>query len=54
MCARKMMENDSQLERCPLALDTDNIIESKQVIIIEVNDNCFYLTGFLNVLYNNI
>lgn len=53
-CASNLQEIKN-LERCPLVAD-DNDEEGKsyvrEALIIEVNDTYFYVTEFLNVLYN--
>lgn len=53
ICASNL-EEIKNLERCPLVSDESGGDETsaREALIIEVNDTYFYVTEFLNVLYN--
>lgn len=50
-CAINLQEIKN-LERCPLVIDDGDESNVREALIIEVNDTYFYVTEFLNVLYN--
>jgi hypothetical protein len=61
MGAQRLLNNSAggEIERCPLAGNSGNDTDSKseqanssEVVIIEINGVIFYLTEFLDVLYN--
>ncbi|RNA32125.1 insulin-like growth factor-binding complex acid labile subunit [Brachionus plicatilis] len=53
-CVNRLNENGQNVDRCPLVADENKHqnVFIDNVLILEVNNNFYYLTDFLNVLYN--
>ena len=55
MCATKLGDN-KDMERCPVCFETEehntDLSRPRETIIIQINESYFYLTEFLDVMYN--